>query len=308
MKKTNNFGVFILFMVILQKKQKLILSFFLIPAFLAVSFFFTHAQTASISTLKKLDVSAYIISSKNKSVPNGVHQVRFAIYKKDRTVPDPYPSSSDSPIWEETQDIDFKDGILRAQLGENKAFPATLNFNDDEYYLGIRIDTDSEMVPRKRLGAVALSISTLNLEGHVTGENAGNIPVLDDSGQLLETMIPEVTEVGTISTGTWEADVIESGYIAKALTGKTYNGLTISTSGNSFSIYKGASNKLTMTNGALSLSTMGSAGSVVYSNGTAFSFTSAGTAGQVLYSNGTGAPTWASLAGGSITPDSLNMT
>ena len=37
--------------------------------------------------------------------------------------------------------------------------------------------------------------------------------------------------VGTIGTGTWNADVIADGKIASALTGKTYNGLTITANG-----------------------------------------------------------------------------
>lgn len=70
------------------------------------------------------------------------------------------------------------------------------------------------------------------------------------------------TTLGTVTVGTWNADVL---------------GLT----------YGGTNANLTAVNGG-----------AVYSTGSALAITSAGTVGQVLTSNGAGAPTWQDASGG----------
>lgn len=57
--------------------------------------------------------------------------------------------------------------------------------------------------------------------------------------------------VGTIGTGTWNATAIADGKIASALTGKTYNGLTLTSLATGFSVAGGTSSKtLTVPNTA----------------------------------------------------------
>jgi hypothetical protein len=48
-----------------------------------------------------------------------------------------------------------------------------------------------------------------------------------------------ITSVGTIDTGTWNGDVIGDSYIDSTLTGKTYNGLTVTTGTDTFTLTKG---------------------------------------------------------------------
>lgn len=52
-----------------------------------------------------------------------------------------------------------------------------------------------------------------------------------------------ITTVGTIGTGTWNATAIADGKIASALTGKTYNGLTLTAQTNGFTIAGGTTSK-----------------------------------------------------------------
>ena len=52
-----------------------------------------------------------------------------------------------------------------------------------------------------------------------------------------------LTTVGTINTGTWAGSVIADDKITTALTGKTYNGLTLSSATNGFTIAGGTSSK-----------------------------------------------------------------
>ena len=75
---------------------------------------------------------------------------------------------------------------------------ATIDFAAHQYYLGIRIGEDDEMVPRKRIGAVPLAldavnattaINALSLNGAIVGTEAGNIPVLNASGKFDSSLI-----------------------------------------------------------------------------------------------------------------------
>ena len=153
---------------------------------IAASFNFSRAQSGM-----EIDASAYIVSSKdNEAVSNGEYDVRFAIYAVDRETADPYPSNSDARVWEETQKIYINDGILNAYLGATVPLPASLNFGETTYYLGIRIGTDSEMTPRKKIGAVPLAIDSYFLRGATTGTDAGNIPQLSSGGKMDIKLLP----------------------------------------------------------------------------------------------------------------------
>ncbi|MFZ2187182.1 MAG: hypothetical protein WAV46_00940, partial [Candidatus Moraniibacteriota bacterium] len=115
----------------------------------------------SVNTaVNQISLSASLFGSDNRIVANGTYAMRFAIYTTNRETVDAYPSNSDnaSRLWEETQTVTVKNGILRASLGAVTPFPVTLNFEGGDYYVGIRIGTDSEMVPRKQLGSVPSAI------------------------------------------------------------------------------------------------------------------------------------------------------
>ncbi|OGI15021.1 MAG: hypothetical protein A2878_02610 [Candidatus Moranbacteria bacterium RIFCSPHIGHO2_01_FULL_54_31] len=112
--------------------------------------------------------------------------MRFGIYTKNRDTADPYPSNADtgSRLWEETQTVTVKNGIFRAFLGSVTPFPASINFETGDYYIGMRIGTDSEMVPRKQLGSVPSAINAQFLQGRTIGTTSGNIPILGNRGKL----------------------------------------------------------------------------------------------------------------------------
>jgi len=148
----------------------------------------TKAQTSA-----DLDVSAYLLNANNEAIPNGEYEVRFALYVTDRASIDPYPSETDFMIWEETQAITVYNGLLKAYLGEQTPLPASVNFATRQYYLGLRIGEDSEMVPRKRIASVPLARNAigsftannaLTLNGARAGTSAGNIVVLGSDGKI----------------------------------------------------------------------------------------------------------------------------
>ncbi|MEK7549521.1 MAG: hypothetical protein AAB519_00840, partial [Patescibacteria group bacterium] len=144
---------------------------------------FAQSETDSI---RQIPLSASLFDSESKIITNGEYQVRFGIYRIDRTEADPYPSNADAGnrVWEETQAITVKNGIFRASLGSVTPFPESLNFENGNYYIGIRMGTDSEMVPRKKLGSVPRAINSQFLQGRTIGTKSGNIPVLGSGGKI----------------------------------------------------------------------------------------------------------------------------
>lgn len=107
-----------------------------------------------------------------------------------------------------------------------------------------------------------------------------------------------LTTLGTIGTGTWQGTAIANGFIATALTGKTYNGLTLTAAATGFTIAGGTTSKtLTMSNtltlagtdsSTLNIGAGGTLGTGAFQPQTVLT----GTAGQITVSNsGVGATT-----------------
>ncbi|MFA6076435.1 MAG: hypothetical protein WC778_11465, partial [Negativicutes bacterium] len=87
-------------------------------------------------------------------------------------------------------------GVFSVMLGDTAsgacpgpagANAITLDFNSDSYYLGFTMESDSEMLPRKRLGASGYAFNADLLDGLNTSAAGGSnafVPVTDSSGHL----------------------------------------------------------------------------------------------------------------------------
>ncbi|MEI8097177.1 MAG: hypothetical protein WCG73_03670, partial [Candidatus Moraniibacteriota bacterium] len=133
-----------------------ILSIALAIGVLSIGWFHSEPVLALSTTnpIGQIGISASLFTSQNKIIDNGTYEVRFTLYTSNRTTTDPYPSNTDARLWEETQKVEVKSGLIKAFLGGVVPFPTNLNFEAGDYYIGMRIGTDSEMVPRKKLGSV----------------------------------------------------------------------------------------------------------------------------------------------------------
>ena len=149
---------------------------------------------SSGDSIRQISISASLFNSENKVVTNGTYNIRFALYNRNRTVVDPYPSNSDGKLWEEVQSLEVKNGIFRASLGTSNPIPASINFNSGDFYIGIRIGEDSEMVPRKKLGSVPRAFNAQFIQGRSIGTNEGDIPVLDRGGKFAQSVIPSIPQ------------------------------------------------------------------------------------------------------------------
>ena len=265
------------------------------------------------------DVLAQVAKPDGSEIADGDYEIKFSLYNMDRLEEDPYPSESDESVWNETQTVNIKSGVINTRLGIVNSFPKNLDPGNNEFYLGVRIGEDAEMVPRKKIKVSPLALyaysaanaanadNALTLNGATVGTSAGNILALGANGKVNIKNLPTGKSGNTLVLSndprleTQETELTLSGdydYISVSGAEITLSQINLLTD---------VSGTLPIVNGGTNSTTIGSAGAVVYSDGTKYNFTDAGIAGQVLLSNGSGTPYWGSV-GGAISPDSIDFT
>ncbi|MFC1644726.1 hypothetical protein ACFL08_01715 [Patescibacteria group bacterium] len=164
-----------------RNKNKSIKTLLLSIILLLVSGLFLLTQVALAQIDKALDISAYILDKNNEAVSDGTYSVRFAIYTS---------KTGGSSEWSETQDVEVKGGLFDTQLGQDKNLPEDIDFSEKEYYIGIKIENDSESKPRKPIGYVPLALNSDKLQGYIVGTGEDNIPILNEDGEISSDLLP----------------------------------------------------------------------------------------------------------------------
>lgn len=109
-------------------------------------------------------------------VPDGTYTITFRVYDTD---------TGGTPLWTEIQNLRIGQGTVSAYLGAVTPLPASLTFEGDTYYLGVQVGDDPEMSPRKRIGSVPQALNADTVDGAHAGTGAGNVVLLNDSGNLV---------------------------------------------------------------------------------------------------------------------------
>ena len=106
---------------------------------------------AQASMLRQLPLSARLTTSTGNNVTDGGYTMRFRLYDG---------ATGGSVVWEETKTVSATSGVFSTLLGSVTSLD-NVSFNRDDLYLGIKVGSDDEMTPRKR---VAPSPSALNAD------------------------------------------------------------------------------------------------------------------------------------------------
>jgi hypothetical protein len=226
----------------------------------------------------------------------GSYETRFSLYTIDRTTFDPYPSNSDkdSRIWEETRTVIFKKGLFVVNLGQVEELPILTGLENSQFYVGMRIGTDSEMAPRRKVSTPLFSLNSANallLNGKKIGIASGDIVALNDQGQINLANLP----IGK------QKDQLVLGSDKRLSSQLTVSGASfISLSGQSMTVEKvdlssDTSGALAVAQGGLGLATYTTGDMLYYSSGAAFTKLGVGTEGQVLVVS-SGVPAWSATA------------
>ncbi|MDO8668152.1 MAG: WD40 repeat domain-containing protein, partial [bacterium] len=218
------------------------------------------------STTRQMEILA-LVTDKQGKIADGEYDVRFALYNKNRTSADIYPSNTDqnNKVWEEVQKVTIKNGALRTFLGQNKNLPLLAMLDSDQYFLGIRIGSDSEMTPRKKLPAPFYAFNAMNaskLSGRTVGSRAGNIPALNSQGK----------NIGRLDYSLMPMEVTD--FLARFIGGNLNQ-----PSGATTTL---ASNVINIDFGGTGLNSYAKGDTLYYDSGKALSRLAVGTEGQVL--------------------------
>ena len=113
-----------------------------------------------------LSYQGILKNSEGTFVKDGVYSITFSIYEA---------SSGGSSLWTEKQSVSISQGLFSVILGSVK--PINISFNK-QYWLGISIDTASELLPRIQLTSSAYSLNSQSVaDSSVTSSKilSGNV-------------------------------------------------------------------------------------------------------------------------------------
>ncbi len=129
-------------------------------AFLLVSFLLVCAAMAQAVVTGRINFQGRLSDDSGIPVPDGDYQMTFFIYSS---------STGGSPIWSETQNVATTDGIYSVVLGLiNELDPYDIT---GDRYLGVKVESDSEMSPRQLLTAVPFALKAADSEA-LSGQSA----------------------------------------------------------------------------------------------------------------------------------------
>jgi hypothetical protein len=149
---------------------------------------------AAAGIYKTLNYQGKLQDADGITVADGAYNIEFTIYDA---------AAAGNVLWSaresdacgavfnpSAKSVTVASGVFSTQLGESGDCPLNLDFNSDSYYLGVTVGADSEMTPRKRLGASGYAFNADLLDGlntSLVGGASSFVPATDASGNLVLT-------------------------------------------------------------------------------------------------------------------------
>ena len=176
--KSQVFGVIALFLAVLA----VILSLFGV---------FNTPINVNAGYVKEFNFQGRLTNPDGTNVADGTYDMIFRIYNAP---------SDGIVLWKEYHTggnkVTVEDGVFNVNLGSINEI--NLNFNSGVYYLGIEVNGDGEMTPRRRIGGTGYSLNTervYGVPGSLTDTNIDTFPeaergILDALNYLNTTAIP----------------------------------------------------------------------------------------------------------------------
>ncbi|MFA5926334.1 MAG: LamG-like jellyroll fold domain-containing protein, partial [Parcubacteria group bacterium] len=134
--------------------------------------FFCFAYFSQAAVNRQMNYQGKLTNTSNVAVADGNYDMVFKLYDA---------AENGNLLWTGTYTavngnaVAVSKGIFSVMLGSGNGNALNLNFDQDTYYLGVTVDSDAEMSPRKRLGAVPQAINSLNVvgDGFIDIDNTG---------------------------------------------------------------------------------------------------------------------------------------
>ncbi|MBD3311159.1 MAG: hypothetical protein GF349_01520, partial [Candidatus Magasanikbacteria bacterium] len=187
-----------------KRRLKKIGKFILLPVFLVALISFAvkiYSDPAKAQITKYINYQAKLLDTDGVPVDDGDYDVRFRIYTSSSDCDN---DTGSNLIWTESRtggnQVSIQDGLFSLLLGEVSPFSDNLfsNYDGAEYYLGVKIGTDSQMTPCKRISGTMYAFNADRLDGletSSTGSTTEYVPIANTSGNFTFTGSPQGTAI-----------------------------------------------------------------------------------------------------------------
>ncbi len=169
-----------------------------------LNFYLGSIFVADAAINKEINYQGRLLDSAGDAVVDGTYDIDFALY----TV-----ATLGTAVWTETQSVQTRDGLFSVMLGDVSTLEG-VNFNQT-LYLGMNVEADGEMTPRKILGAVTAAFESDKLDGI-------------SSEQFFRNDIANSTNTATTSM---VVEQLGSGDVARFIGASGVNALTVTSNG-----------------------------------------------------------------------------
>lgn len=146
--------------------------------FVAITLFVALSLNAQVPRL--INYQGILTDASGNSL-NGSYSIKFSLCNS--------PSGIVIALWTETQTIAVTDGLFNALLGSVTPIPYNV-FDGNDKYLGIKVGTDPEMTPRKRLVSVGYSYRAYEAD-MLDGKDAANFVQAGQANSISSGMIQD---------------------------------------------------------------------------------------------------------------------
>jgi len=170
--------------IIKLSTQRIIASFLLLPLISISAYLYSQYAHAAIT--KEISYQGKLTNTSGVAVADGNYNMVISLYTA---------ATGGTPVWTArgtvgtptTRSVSVTNGIFSIMLGDTAAGDNAINLDfNSTYYLGIKVGSDSEMTPRKKVGASGYAFNSDLLDGlnsATSGANA-HIVATDASGSL----------------------------------------------------------------------------------------------------------------------------
>lgn len=206
-----------------------------------VSLYFVSSTWVKAAPDKVLNYQGQLKDSSNNPITTAT-TIQFSIYNHPTNgSPSDTPSASGPLLWKQVHDgvtcpqiVPNSDGFFNVLLGECVAFPSYMNFNEN-YYIGLKIGTNSEATPRLKLSSSPISENVRNITFDSNLSNAFrmgtsllNYVNFNTMAGVEEISLLQNTVIGSSSSNRLTVNSVLQGAVPLVFEGSTVDAFTTS--------------------------------------------------------------------------------
>ncbi len=219
----------------------------IITSFILVACFLLSFRTfAAPGISERINFQGKVTNLDGTNVTDGNYNFTFRLYDA---------ASGGNLLWTEnwnsgTSQLNVSDGIFHVELGTYSSLSG-VNFNSDSIYLSVEFNGDGEMDPRIHFVATPYAFNAQKVNGLNVTNTDGTLTIPDGATVSFANNFSTAGNFGLILTSTAATNAtLPSGNITLAdlasnqsLTNKTYNGLSLVSNGDGFSLSGGTTSR-----------------------------------------------------------------